>query len=136
MVVGVIAIGQTLTEVPSGMTGLGGTVRIGGTSVVYGAVLMLALYVLAWFALRETAAGRHVYAVGNDAEAARLTGIATHRVLLGVYVLAGALYGVAALLGVARPGVGEPNARQHENLHPLTAVDPGRTHLFRRRRAV
>ena len=121
---------QTVTELPSGMTVLGGTFRIGGTSVVYGAVLMLALYVLAWFALRETAAGRHVYAVGNDAEAARLTGIATHRVLLGVYVLAGALYGVAALLSVARTGVGDPNAGQTENLDAITAVVLGGTSLF------
>ncbi|MDQ3606816.1 MAG: ABC transporter permease, partial [Gemmatimonadota bacterium] len=80
---------QTVTEIPTAMTALGGTFRVGGTSVVYGVILMLALYLLAWYALRETAAGRHVYAVGNSPEAARLSGIATRRVLLGVYVLAG-----------------------------------------------
>jgi fructose transport system permease protein len=91
---------------------------------------MLALYATAWFALRETAAGRHVYAVGNSPEAARLTGIATHRVLVGVYVLAGALYGIAALLSVARTGVGDPNAGQTENLDAITAVVLGGTSLF------
>ena len=42
------------------MTVLDGTFRVGGTAVVFGVVLMLALYGLAWFVLRETAAGRHV----------------------------------------------------------------------------
>ena len=121
---------QTVTGLPPAMTALGGTFRVGGTPVVHGAVLMLALYATAWFALRETAAGRHVYAVGNSPEAARLTGIATHRVLVGVYVLAGAFYGIAALLSVARTGVGDPNAGQTENLDAITAVVLGGTSLF------
>ena len=80
--------------------------------------------------------GRHVYAVGNNPEAARLTGIATPRVLLGVYLLAGVLYGVAALLSVARTGVGDPNAGQTENLDAITAVVLGGTSLFGGRGAV
>jgi fructose transport system permease protein len=121
---------QTVTELPESMSALGGTFAIGGTSVVYGVVLMLLLYAIAWFGLRETAAGRHVYAVGNNPEAARLTGIATQRVLLGVYVIAGILYGIAALLSVARTGVGDPNAGQTENLDAITAVVLGGTSLF------
>ena len=121
---------QTVTDVPAAMTALGGTFRVGGTSVVHGVEVMLALYLLAWFALRETAAGRHVYAVGNAPEAARLVGIATRRVLLGVYTAAGVLYGVAALLLVARTGVGDPNAGQSENLDAITAVVLGGTSLF------
>jgi fructose transport system permease protein len=127
---------QTVTGLPGAMTALGATFRVGGTRVVYGAALMLALYAAAWFALRETAAGRHVYAVGDSPEAARLTGIATHRVLLGVYAAAGALYGVAALLSVARTGVGDPNAGQTENLDAITAVVLGGTSLFGGRGAV
>ncbi|MDP9176707.1 MAG: ABC transporter permease [Gemmatimonadota bacterium] len=121
---------QTVTDLPQAMSALGGTFELGGTSVVYGVVLMLVLYLVAWFGLRETASGRHVYAVGNNPEAARLTGIATQRVLLGVYVLAGALYGIAALLSVARTGVGDPNAGQTENLDAITAVVLGGTSLF------
>jgi fructose transport system permease protein len=118
------------------MTALGGTFRVGGTTVVYGVILMLALYGVTWFALRETAAGRHVYAVGNNPEAARLTGIAIDRVLLGVYVVAGIFYGIAALLSVARTGVGDPNAGQTENLDAITAVVLGGTSLFGGRGAV
>ncbi len=121
---------QTITEIPESMTALGRTFALGDTSTVYGVVLMLALYAVAWFALRETAAGRHVYAVGNNPEATRLTGIPTYRVLLGVYVLAGVCYGIASLLSVARTGVGDPNAGQTENLDAITAVVLGGTSLF------
>ena len=121
---------QTVTEVPDSLTLLGNTFDLGGSAVSYGVVLMLVLYFVAWFGLRETASGRHVYAVGNSPEATRLTGIATHRVLLGVYVLAGLFYGIASLLSVARTGVGDPNAGQTENLDAITAVVLGGTSLF------
>lgn len=121
---------QTVTDIPAGMTFLGNTFSLGGTSISYGVLLMLALYVATWLWLRETAPGRHIYAVGNSPEATRLTGIPTDRVLLGVYVLAGLFYGVAALLSVARTGAGDPNAGQTENLDAITAVVLGGTSLF------
>ena len=121
---------QTVTDVPPLMTWLGNTFNIGGTAVGFGTVLMIALYLGVWFWLRETAAGRHVYMVGNNPEATRLVGIPTDRVLLGVYVLAGVFYGIASLLSVARTGVGDPNAGQTENLDAITAVVLGGTSLF------
>jgi fructose transport system permease protein len=121
---------QTVTDLPPALTWLGSTFEIGGTEVAFGTVVMLGLFLLTWWGLRETAPGRHVYAVGNNPEATRLTGIATHRVLLGVYVLAGVFYGIAALLSVARTGVGDPNAGQTENLDAITAVVLGGTSLF------
>ncbi len=121
---------QTITDIPEGMTFLGNTLKIGNASVAYGVVLMLALYVATWLWLRETAPGRHVYAVGNSPEATRLTGIPTERVLLSMYVLAGIFYGIAAMLSVARTGAGDPNAGQTENLDAITAVVLGGTSLF------
>ena len=121
---------QTVTDVPPMMTWLGNTFPVGGTEVGFGTVLMILLYLGVWFWLRETAAGRHVYMVGNNPEATRLVGIPTDRVLLGVYVLAGVFYGIAALLSVARTGVGDPNAGQTENLDAITAVVLGGTSLF------
>ena len=121
---------QTVTDVPAAMTWLGGTFQLGGTNVAYGTVLMLMLYLGTWFWLRETAPGRHVYAVGNNPEATRLVGIPTDRVLVSVYVLAGVFYGIAALLSVSRTGVGDPNAGQTENLDAITAVVLGGTSLF------
>ena len=121
---------QTVTDLPPLLTALGNTFGIGDTQVSYGTVLMLLLYGAAFFVLRETAAGRHVYAVGNNAEATRLVGIPTQKVLLGVYVIAGVFYGIASLLSVARTGVGDPNAGQTENLDAITAVVLGGTSLF------
>ncbi len=121
---------QTVTDIPAGMNWLGNTFSLGGATVSYGVVMMLGLYLFAWFALRETAAGRHVYAVGNSPEATRLTGIPTEKVLLWVYVLAGLCYGLAAMLGVARTAAGDPNAGQTENLDAITAVVLGGTSLF------
>jgi fructose transport system permease protein len=121
---------QTVTDLPPAMTWLGNTFTLGGANFAYGTVLMLLLYLATWFWLRETGAGRHVYAVGNNPEATRLVGIPTQRVLLGVYVLAGVFYGIASLLAVARTGVGDPNAGQTENLDAITAVVLGGTSLF------
>ncbi|MDD0814355.1 ABC transporter permease [Curvibacter sp. HBC28] len=121
---------QTVTDLPPMLTALGNTFSLGQTEFAWGALLMIGLYLLAWFVLRDTAAGRHVYAVGNNAEATRLVGIPTQRVLLGVYVMAGLCYGLAALLSVARTGVGDPNAGQTENLDAITAVVLGGTSLF------
>ncbi len=121
---------QTVVNLPPMMTWLGNTFAVGGTRVAFGTVMMLLLYAGTWFWLRETAPGRHVYAVGNNPEATRLTGIPTDRVLLGVYVLAGVFYGIAALLSVARTGVGDPNSGQTENLDAITAVVLGGTSLF------
>ena len=121
---------QTVTELPDSMTWLGNTFALGSAQVSYGVLLMIALYLGAWFWLRETGAGRHVYAAGNNPEATRLVGIPTERVLLGVYVLAGVFYGIASLLAVARTGVGDPNAGQTENLDAITAVVLGGTSLF------
>jgi fructose transport system permease protein len=92
---------------------------------------MLALFAVAWFVLTQTAWGGRVYAVGNNPEAARLTGIRTDRLLISVYVVAGVIYGIAALLLVSRTEVGDPNAGQTtENLDSITAVVLGGTSLF------
>ena len=121
---------QTITNIPDGMNLLGETFDLGGACIAYGSVLVVLMYLLTWLWLRETAPGRHVYAVGNNPEATRLTGIPTERVLLTVYALAGVFYGIASMLAVARTGAGDPNAGQTENLDAITAVVLGGTSLF------
>ncbi len=65
------------------------------------AIALVTLFALSW-ALRNLAAGRAVYAVGSDAEAARLAGIEPSRVVFSVFALTGALVGLAALLNAVR----------------------------------
>jgi fructose transport system permease protein len=121
---------QTVVGVPPALTYFGNTFRIGETAITYGTVLMFILYLLAAYVLRQTAMGRHIYAVGNNPEAARLSGIHTVQLLVAVYAVAGLLYGVSALLAVGRTGVGDPNAGQDDNLASITAVVLGGTSLF------
>jgi fructose transport system permease protein len=121
----------TFSPLPSEQLFFGRTFPVAGAEVTYGVVFMLVLYALAWYGLTQTAWGRHVYAVGDNREAARLTGIKTERVLLGVYMIAGLTYGIAALLLVSRTELGDPNAGQTtENLDAITAVVLGGTSLF------
>ncbi len=121
---------STITNLPPAQLFFGNTFSIGGTEITYGSVLMLILYAIAWFVLRSTPAGRSVYAVGDNPEAARLAGINTKRVLIGVYTIAALTYGIAGLLLVSRTGVGDPQAGQTSNLDSITAVVLGGTSLL------
>jgi fructose transport system permease protein len=122
---------ETYSELPSELLFFGRTFSIGNTDVTYGVVFMFVLFGIAWYALTQTAWGRHVYSVGDNLEASRLMGVKVNRVLLSVYVLAGLTYGIAAMLLVARTELGDPNAGQTtENLDAITAVVLGGTSLF------
>jgi fructose transport system permease protein len=121
----------TFSPLPTELLFFGRTFSVAGADFTYGVVLMLVLYAIAWYALGQTGWGRHVYAVGDKREAARLTGINTGRVLFGVYTIAGLTYGIAAMLLAARTELGDPNAGQTtENLDSITAVVLGGTSLF------
>ena len=121
---------QTITGLPKTLTALGDTFPLGNTDVTYGSVVMLAMFAATWYVLRQTPSGRHMYAVGDNPEAARLTGIATRRLLLTIYTAAGAIYGVAGLLLIGRTSVGDPQAGQTDNLDSITAVVLGGVSLF------
>jgi fructose transport system permease protein len=127
----IVSNDETYTGLPSVLLFFGRTFRVAGADFTYGVAFMLLLYAVVWFALTQTAWGRHVYAVGDNREAARLTGINTDRVLLSVYTIAGLTSGLAAMLLVGRTEVGDPNAGQTtENLDSITAVVLGGTSLF------
>jgi fructose transport system permease protein len=121
---------STVTSLPDILLFLGRTFNVGGTEVSYGSVVMIILFIIAWYVLRSTPAGRSVYAVGDNPEAARLAGINTNRVLLGVYTIAAITYGIAGLLLMSRTGVGDPNAGADANLNSITAVVIGGVSLL------
>lgn len=121
---------QTISSLPPEHLVFGTTFNIGGTVLTWGIILMITLYLLAWWFLGQTAPGRHLYAVGNNPEAARLMGIPTERVFLLTYTIAGFFYGIAGWLLVSRTSVGDPNSGQTENLETITAVVLGGTSLF------
>ena len=93
-------------------------------------VLLLAVaYVAGWVALRYTAFGRHVYAVGDDGDAARLLGLRVDRVTIATYALSGALAGLAGVVLAARLGAGQPVAGTGWELDAIAAVVVGGTLL-------
>jgi fructose transport system permease protein len=109
----------------------GNTFELFGTKIPYGAVLMLVLFAVMGFALRNTAWGRHIYATGDDMEAARLAGIRTKRVLVSAYAVAGVLCAIAGWILIGRIAGAPPNSGDNDyNLDSITAVVIGGTSLF------
>ncbi len=103
-----------------------GSVGIIGYSVVVAAVIAVAAHVV----LFHTRFGTHVLATGGNAEAANATGVRTARVKTAVYVIAGLLAGVGAVLLVARVGAAEPAANTAFLLNSVAAVVLGGVSLF------
>jgi fructose transport system permease protein len=117
-------------DMPSLLLWTGNAFEVGGARVTYGAILMLLLFALMAFVLKWTMWGRHVYATGDDREAARLSGIRTDRVLLSVYVVAGLIYAIGAWILIGRIASASPQAGITYNLDTITAVVIGGTSLF------
>ena len=117
-------------ELPGILTWTGQSFAVGGVRVTVGVLLMLVMYGVVAYALGQTAWGRHVYAVGDDKDAARLAGIKVGRVLLSVYVTAGAVFAVAGWILIGRINAASPNAGADANLDSITAVVIGGTSLF------
>lgn len=93
------------------------------------AFLVIVVYAVLWYVTRYRAFGRHVYAVGNDPEAARLSGVGVRRVSLGAYVLVGALVGLAAVVYMARVGVVQATSGANLTLAAIAAVVVGGTSI-------
>src|SRR3954465_9446366 len=77
------------TDMSSLLLWTGKTINLGGTLITYGSILMLVLLAAFPWVLKNPAGGRPVCAAGAAAEAARLAGVRTDRVLLSVYLVAG-----------------------------------------------
>ena len=101
---------------------------------MWGTFLMLAVAAVVWYVLNRTAYGRHIYATGDDPEAARLAGINTDRILLSVYVFAGLIAAIAGWALIGRVGAISPTAGENANLDSITAVVIGGTVAVRRQR--
>lgn len=124
--------GQTTqaSQLPSLINWAGNTVKIGPFNLINGVLVVLAMYLIVNYILNRTTWGRHVFAVGDDREAARLAGIRTNHVLFGVYVFAGLIIGLAAWISIGYTGAASPNNAVDANLQSITAVVIGGTSLF------
>jgi len=108
----------------------GENLRIGGAVFTYGVIAMVLLVALLWYVLNHTAWGRHVYAVGDDPDAAELAGVNVKRMLISVYTLSGLICALAGWALIGRIGSVSPTAGQFANIESITAVVIGGISLF------
>ena len=113
-----------------GLLWFGTPLNIGSAALIYGTLAMLVLAAIAWYMLNRTAWGRHVHAVGDDPDAAMLSGIQVDRTLISVYALAGLICGIGAWIAIGRVQSISPIAFETVNLDSITAVVIGGTSLF------
>lgn len=104
--------------------------NIGGAVFTYGVVFMVGLVLVLAYLLRHTAWGRHVYAVGDDADAAELSGVQVSRVLISVYMASGLICAFAGWALIGRIGSVSPTSGQLGNIESITAVVIGGISLF------
>jgi ribose transport system permease protein len=123
----IIAEGQSINQVPDAFVWLGRGADLAG--LPNAVVLMLVLYAAAHIVMSRTTFGRYVYAVGGNAEAARLSGVPVRRVMLAVYVLCGLLAGLGGIVMASQLKSGAPTYGQMYELYVIAAVVVGGTSL-------
>jgi fructose transport system permease protein len=102
----------------------------GGANFTFGVLFMIILVIILAYALRQTAWGRHVYAVGDDPEAAELSGVSVKKILISVYALSGLICAFAGWALIGRIGSVSPTSGQLANIDSITAVVIGGISLF------
>jgi ribose transport system permease protein len=122
-----LADGQSINRVPERFVWLGGGADV--LRIPNAVLLMLALYALAHVMMTRMVIGRYIYAVGGNAEAARLSGVPVRRVLLFVYTLCGGLAGLGGVVMASQLKSGAPNFGQTYELSVIAAVVVGGTSL-------
>ena len=110
-------------EVPDTVTWLGW--GIGPLGIPRAVWLMVILYVIAHVVMSRTTFGRYVYAVGGNAEAARLSGVPVNRILLVVYAICGASAGLGGIVLGSQLKSGAPTFGLLYELYVIAAVVVG-----------
>ncbi len=119
--------GQSIYVFPQSFLKFFGTGDIGGvpTPTIIAAIVV----VIGYYILSQTRFGRYVYAIGGNTEAAKLSGINVHRVLMLVYTYAGITYALGSAVLTARLNSAQPIAGMGYELDAIAAVVIGGTSL-------
>ncbi len=123
----VLSDGESIYQIPNTFVWLGRGADLG--SIPNAVVLMALLYILAHLLMTRTVLGRYIYAVGGNAEAARLSGVPVRRVIVLVYVLTGILAGLGGVILASQLQTGNPNYGLKYELYAIAAVVVGGTSL-------
>jgi fructose transport system permease protein len=110
----------------------GTNIKYAGATFTFGVVFMCLLFLFLAYVLRATAWGRHVYAVGDDPDAAELAGVDTKKTIIQVYALVGLICAFAGWVMIGRFGSVSPSATTGVigNIQAITAVVIGGISLF------
>ena len=119
--------GRSIPELPSSFFWLGGGQTWGIPNPV---LLMIILYVIAHIVMSRMVFGRYVYAIGGNAEAARLSGVPVKLVLLTVYTICGTLAGLGGIVLTSQLSAGDPKFGLMYELEVIAAVVVGGTSLM------
>ena len=119
--------GQSIYDVPNSFTWLGrGTSLAGLPNAV---LLLIVVYVLAHVTMSKTKLGRYIYAVGGNAEAARLSGVGVGRVLMTVYIVSGLTAGLGGVIVASQLKGSSPTYGLGYELYVIAAAVVGGTSL-------
>ncbi len=121
---------QDIAENAAALQLLGAKFKVGGAVFTVGVLFMVLLVLILAYVLRHTAWGRHVYAVGDDPEAAELSGVNVKGTIISVYAVAGLICGIAGWALIGRIGSVSPTSGQLLNIESITAVVIGGISLF------
>src|SRR5699024_4735370 len=92
-------------------------------------IIMAIVFLMAWYILKYTKLGRHIYAVGGNESATRLSGINVDRVKIIVYMISGLLCAIAAMIEVSRLSSAQPTAGVGYEMDAIAAVVLGGTSM-------
>jgi ribose transport system permease protein len=124
----ILADGRSIYEVPDTFIWLGReTTAFGLPNAV---VLMVILYAVAYMIMSRTTFGRHVYAVGGNEEASRLSGVRVKAIKLSVYAISGIMAGVGGVILASQLKSGAPTYGLMYELQVIAAVVVGGTSLY------
>jgi ribose transport system permease protein len=126
-----ISDGRPITGMPPEITWLGsGNISLAGLNIPVSLVIVIITFIITWFFLQHLRTGRHIYALGGNPQAARVSGINVDRTLVIAYALCGFMAGFAGLLLAGRTNSGFPNAGTGDELVAISAVIIGGASFF------
>jgi ribose transport system permease protein len=139
MTLGMLFIARGATNLISGgvpISGFPDEVRflgadnVPGTSMPVSLVVIIVAYFVVWVFLQHSRPGRHIFAIGGNPQAARVSGVRVDRTLVLAYALCGLMAGFAGLLLVGRTNSGFPAAGTGDELYAIAAVIIGGASFF------
>ncbi len=119
--------------VSTGFTEISDTFAMLGSDYMLGVPLpvwlMGVVYIVGWYVLNHTRLGRHIYALGGNEDATRLSGISVEKVKLAVYGISGMMAAMAGIIITSRLSSAQPTAGTGYELDAIAAVVVGGTSL-------